>query len=1015
MSANPSKLNKPDRRIGRLIWLGTLIANLIIISLATVVVLESRKNALAEAQRLTDNYAEILESNISGFVSKIDIALLNVIDEVADQERQGGVNVHKLQSFIVRQNAHIPESLGIRISSADGQIRYATSTMPVTPVNIADRPYFIELRDQPTAGLVISPPLMGRAVLRPVIVLARRISKADGSFAGVAHVSVPADYFIRSFARLDLGSQGNSGLWTRTNLIARYSKDDPAGANTGSSTPSAQLRQLLDSQKIEATYQAVSGVDGISRIYRFHKVEPYSLFLVVGLADADYLADWQHHSQRIGGLLLLFFLATGVFARLVHVSWQRRELAQLQLNDLNAALRQRNDEVEAARQQSELILASAGEGICGVDSQGKVTFINRAAQEMLGWEAHEIIGADLHALSHHHYSDNRPFPAETCPVFATLQDGDKRQVADGCYWRRDGTSFPVEYVVAAIVQEGRISGAVNAFRDVTERRRNEQELDDYRHKLEILVKERTAALMETEARASHLLASSAGGLYGIDRCGVITFVNPAACEMLGYRAEQMVGQPAHSLFHHSHADGTNYPGSACPSYLALVLGQRVRVDDEVYWHADGHPIAVIYATHPMEIDGQINGAVTSFIDVTEQRAAAEARERAVIAAENLAQARSDFVANMSHEIRTPLNGVLGFADIGHRNYQNSEKARSAFAKIIVSGKRLLGVINDILDFSKIEAGKLRIEQIPVSVLDIVNQTIEIVADRVSAKQLQLRVELAPDLPESCISDPLRMGQVLLNVLSNAIKFTEAGRVVLSVTRQNKALIFKVADTGIGIGEQQLGELFSPFHQADTSATRRFGGTGLGLAISKRIVELMGGHISVESTLGVGSTFTFALPFLLPADVTVEVLGHSLSCAEAGEKVLAGMSILVAEDEPINQALLEESLRLDGASVTLAGNGREAVELVTKHGGNAYDMVLMDLQMPEMDGYEASRRILALAPDLPIIAQTAHAFAEEREKCIAVGMRGHIAKPINPDELVQLILRHTGQRPKNEAS
>jgi hypothetical protein len=242
-------------------------------------------------------------------------------------------------------------------------------------------------------------------------------------------------------------------------------------------------------------------------------------------------------------------------------------------------------------------------------------------------------------------------------------------------------------------------------------------------------------------------------------------------------------------------------------------------------------------------------------------------------------------------------------------------------------------------------------------------------------------------------------------LSNAVKFTESGSVTLSVSYREDALLFKVTDTGIGISEGQLSELFSAFHQADASASRRFGGTGLGLAISKRIIELMGGSISAESQLGIGSTFSFSLPLLLPS-VTTNGIGHKeKSELQREEKPLHGISVLVAEDEQINQLLLEDNLLDDGARVVLVNNGREAFERILKDGSDAYDVVLMDLQMPEMDGYEATRRILALAPDMPIIAQTAHAFEEEREKCLAAGMIGHIAKPIIPDELVSVIRQH----------
>ena len=549
---------------------------------------------------------------------------------------------------------------------------------------------------------------------------------------------------------------------------------------------------------------------------------------------------------------------------------------------------------------------------------------------------------------------------------------------------------------------------LNLSREQARARLQESE-QQHRQHLEELVQQRTAALMETEARASHLLQSSADGLYGVDQAGMITFINPAACSMLGYRTEQVIGRRAHDLFHHSKPDGSPYPLHACPSHAAVVNGQPIRNDNEVYWHADGHAIPVMFAVHPMLKDGVNTGAVISFVDMSTQRSAAQARERTLEAAENLARVRSEFLANMSHEIRTPLNGVLGFADIGQRHYRDSERARDAFAKIQASGKRLLGVINDVLDFSKIEAGKLNIEQTEVSIGETIGHAIELVRERADAKHLALTVDLAPDLPRTCISDPLRIGQVLINVLSNAVKFTEQGSVTLSVSRQENELRFRVVDTGIGMNESQQAELFNPFHQADASASRRFGGTGLGLAISKRILELMNGDIAVQSQPGMGTTVEFRLPYVPAGPVPAAPADRHDTGAATSQKPLAGFSFLVAEDEEINQAILEENLTEDGARVVMVGNGREALERVLRDGRDAYDLVLMDIQMPEMDGYEATRRILELAPDLPIIAQTAHAFSEERARCLAAGMIDHIAKPIDPAELVRLVHQHVPPR------
>jgi signal transduction histidine kinase len=333
--------------------------------------------------------------------------------------------------------------------------------------------------------------------------------------------------------------------------------------------------------------------------------------------------------------------------------------------------------------------------------------------------------------------------------------------------------------------------------------------------------------------------------------------------MLGYPPEQVIGKNAHALFHHSRADGLAYPVGDCPSHGTLRSGDVMRVDDEVYWKADGQALPVMYSVHPMVKDGEVLGAVISFIDASAQRAAAQAREKAVLAAETLARSRREFLANMSHEIRTPLNGVLGFAQIGRRSHHDSEKARQAFEKILASGNLLLGVINDILDYSKIEAGKLSVERTTVLLGRVVEQAVDVVRERAEAKGINLRMELLPGLPVRVMGDPLRIGQVLLNLLSNAVKFTAVGSVTLSVSAGDDRLRFTVRDTGVGIAGEHLGRLFDPFQQADGSTSRRFGGTGLGLAISKRLAELMGGDIRVDSVEGSGSTFEFVLP-LIPA-------------------------------------------------------------------------------------------------------------------------------------------------------
>ena len=628
------------------------------------------------------------------------------------------------------------------------------------------------------------------------------------------------------------------------------------------------------------------------------------------------------------------------------------------------------------------------------DRDSRFLAVNRFyADRVHAAAAHDLVGK----------SDLDYFPVELAQGYraddrAVLDSGQPKNVEEEIEF--DGRRAWFETYKSPVRVGGEVIGTVGFARDITDRKAAEAELESHRRHLEELVAERTAALLRTETRASYILQSSADGIYGVDAEGLVTFINPAGCELLGCRAEDVIGRLAHEVFHHTREDGTPYPYEECPVHVALQLGNVVRIDDEVFWHAGGDPIPVMYAVHPMVQDGRVIGAVTSFVDMREQREAADARERALIAAEDLARLRREFLANMSHEIRTPLNGVLGFAEIGQRNFDNAEKAKNAFAKILISGKTLLGVIDEILDFSKIEAGKLVLEHAAVDPRAVIEHAVETVRERARAKALQLRVDIAPEMPRDCGGDGQRLSQVLLNLLGNAVKFTESGGIVLGARRAGDRLLFSVADTGIGMTPEQVAQLFNPFQQADASTTRKFGGTGLGLAISKRILELMDGHIRVESTPGAGSRFEFDIP-LLPAPATEPGAADDAGARQA----LRGFRVLVAEDDPINGILLEENLVERGARPTLVGNGREAVERLIADGRDAYDIVLMDIQMPEMDGYEATRRILELAPDLPVIGQTAHAFGEERDKCFAAGMVAHVAKPIDHRALTQLILRH----------
>lgn len=368
-------------------------------------------------------------------------------------------------------------------------------------------------------------------------------------------------------------------------------------------------------------------------------------------------------------------------------------------------------------------------------------------------------------------------------------------------------------------------------------------------------------------------------------------------------------------------------------------------------------------------------------------------------AEAANRAKRQFLANISHEIRTPLNAVLGLAQVGRLSSQDPD-ARSRFSHILASGQHLLGIINAILDLSKLDAGKLRVDSIPFELIANVNEALGFVRDSAQAKGLNLTVEYDPKLPDRVMGDPLRLRQILANLLGNAVKFTREGGVRLAVHPVNDQICFSVIDTGIGIDNAQISRLFNAFEQADGTTTRQFGGTGLGLAISLNLARLMGGTITAEGAPGQGSTFTLRVP-LTKARQSEHYAGREARPAGAR---LAGLSVLAVEDDEINRMVLREMLEFEGATLVIAENARQALDYLEKADSVAFDIVIMDVQMPEMDGYEATLRIHSIAPDLPVIGLTAHAMDEEREHCLAAGMVDHVTKPVDINYLVDVVLQ-----------
>tara|TARA_R100000306_G_scaffold62439_1_gene70151 strand:+ start:11093 stop:13981 length:2889 start_codon:yes stop_codon:yes gene_type:complete len=501
----------------------------------------------------------------------------------------------------------------------------------------------------------------------------------------------------------------------------------------------------------------------------------------------------------------------------------------------------------------------------------------------------------------------------------------------------------------------------------------------------------------------------------MDLDGTLTEINRTALESSGYSRKEVLGR----LFWET----PWWRGSSQVQALiragteAAALGEPMRVEVS-YWLADGSERITDFALTPIRNDiNDIIFLAATASDITERKQTEKALEAARRAAEQANQAKSEFLANMSHEIRTPMSAILGYADILGAHLDDPDDLVS-IETIRRNGRYLLELINDVLDLSKIEAGKLEVNFEPSSPAAVVSEVFSLMEVRAGEKGLDFEVLLPDQLPETIETDPVRLRQILINLTANAIKFTEKGKVELEVsfdTQQSPPVIkFAISDTGVGIPEPQMEAIFQAFQQGDNTMTRRFGGTGLGLTISRQLAALLRGTLAVESRVSVGSTFTLTLAIDEASAARLVVPELSAACSRAAlvdqPDSLTGVHVLVVDDRDDIRLLVQRLVERAGGTTRAAPNGLAALASVelSKTLGPLFDAVIMDMQMPIMDGFEATRRLREEGFDRPIIALTAGAMLGEREKCLEAGCSSYLSKPVDEYRLIQLVLESRAQ-------
>ncbi|MBF0397940.1 MAG: AAA family ATPase, partial [Desulfobacterales bacterium] len=501
--------------------------------------------------------------------------------------------------------------------------------------------------------------------------------------------------------------------------------------------------------------------------------------------------------------------------------------------------------------------------------------------------------------------------------------------------------------------------------------------------------------------------------YRANNEGIVTMASPSVEKTLGYSVKEIIGKNIALELYVDPSEREQFLKQLKSN--GYVDGYEVQLKRK-----DGAVIWISINSHLFrDKDGKLIGVEGTFRDITDRKNSEEFKIALEIA-EKSTKAKSEFLANMSHEIRTPMNAIIGLTGLALKT-DLTPKQLDYLQKIDGSAQLLLGIIDDILDFSKIEAGKIEIENIIFNLSNLLDKISNVISIKTEEKGLKLLFDIDPDLPYEIVGDPLRIGQILINLLNNAVKFTKIGQIILKIEKviveniENQVMLkFSIKDTGIGIKEEHITKLFQSFSQADTSTTRKFGGTGLGLAISKRLTEIMGGEMLVESEYGKGSTFIFTVKVGLPKErKETKDFSNKDYCdiRLASEKIdglkdIQGAKILLVEDNQINQQVATELLRSAGFWVTSANNGIEAIEILNTSEQTFFDAILMDLQMPEMDGYEATIRIREnhKYKNLPIIALTAHAMKSELDKCLKIGFNDYVTKPIDARHLYNALIK-----------
>ncbi len=826
-----------------------------------------------------------------------------------------------------------------------------------------------------------------------IAVVAFRYDAGD-AFTRICRISRPGrtgeTYFFDRTGRLLSQSRFSVDL-LRAGLLSRHESSlglalrDPGGNLLLGYRPGIAREAEPLTHLVAAAVSGRSGMDvtgyrdyrGIRVLGAWYWDPALQMGIATEIDEQEALAGYRGNRRVVLGVLALVGLLTTALVLFLVLSGKRASRALRRARDeWERVARERNKRLAQSEKRFRTIFESSNDAIILLTHEGFFD-CNARALEMFGFDTlAAFTAAHLADVSPPRQPDGQDSQAAAqARIETALREGYCR--FEWVHRRANGEDFPTEVLLSAF-RFGDKTVLESTVRDITQRKKAEEELQ----KLSQAVEQSPSTVLITDTR------------------GEIQYVNPRFSELTGFSAAEVIGRNPNILNSGTHPPAFYKELWATISAGAVWNGElcNLKKNGERYWES----AAIAPIKNAL---GRITHYVAMKEDITARKRVEAQLKEAKEAAEAATRAKSDFLANMSHEIRTPMNVILGFLELVLEDAALPQRWRRHLAKAQISASALLGLINDILDVSKLESGKFSIEARPFHLRRLMAEVHETLAVKAREKGLDLLLEMDPSIGEALVGDPLRIRQILFNLIENAVKFTERGRVALSVTPGDRPgrYHFAVEDTGIGIPASRLGQIFEPFTQADASMTRRFGGTGLGTTISRELVELMGGAIWVESEEGRGSTFHFTLE-LASTDQAPE---HTDVFVVPGKPVAPikrhGFRILVVEDMEANVELAKIRLERQGHTVSVACDGREAVSRFQQH---PYDVILMDIQMPRMSGTEATARIRALEAGtgrhVPIIAMTAGVSKDEMKRDYEAGVDAIVAKPIDFGKLFRMI-------------